>query len=84
MFRAKFSTQNPEIAVHSFARSAMFDISLPSLFCERLENEARHPPLWREKEIANIFFSGLVSLCFISFIKLYKRDIFHVLKFKVT
>ena len=36
MFRAKFSTQNPEIAVHSLVRSAMFDISLPSLFCERL------------------------------------------------
>ena len=55
-----------------------------SLLWETFENEASHPRLWREKKTATFIFSGLVSPCFISFIKLVKGDFFHILKFKVT
>ena len=85
MFRAKFATQNPEIAAHSFARSAMFDISLPSLFCERLlKTRLVTRVCGGKKRQLLLFFSGLVSLYFINFIKLVKRAFFHILKFKVT
>ena len=47
-----------------------------SLLWETFENEASHPRLWREKRTATYIFSGLVSLCFTSFIKLVKRHFF--------
>lgn len=69
MFRAKFSTQNPEIAAHSFARSAMFDISLPSLFCERLLKTRLVTRVCGGKKTAAFI---LIWACFSLLYKLYK------------
>ena len=71
------------IHLHASLRHIWF--SLPSLFCERLLKTRLVTRVYGgKKRQLLLFFSGLVSPCFISFIKLVKGDFFHILKFKVT